>query len=179
MKRVLILLTIIIYSITLSAQDNSRGSESKVKWYTIEEAEKLIKKEPRPIFIDTYTDWCHWCLKLDAEVFTDPVIAKILNEKYYAVKFNAESKEPVMFQGKKFVNDGRYGKTHELAYALLNSKMSYPTVVFLNDKAQLITPVPGFRSAKEFEPILIYFSGKEWQTTNFNDFMSSFTGTIK
>ena len=38
-------------------------SQQKIKWYTIEEAEKLNKKDPRPIFIDTYTDWCGWCKK--------------------------------------------------------------------------------------------------------------------
>lgn len=174
MKRVIISLFIIVSALSLSAQVNST-----VRWYTIEEAEKMTKKSPRPIFVDTYTDWCGWCKRLDSDVFTNPVIVQILNEKYYPVKFNAESTEPVTFQGKTYKNDGAYGRAHQLAYALLKGKLSYPTVVFLNNKAQVITPVPGFRSAKEFEPILIYFSGNDWQTKNYEDFYSSFKGKIE
>ena len=124
-----------------------------VKWYSIEEAAALAKSDPRPIFVDAYTDWCGWCKKLDKDTFSNPVIAEILNTKYYAVKFDAEGSEPVTFQGRKFVNDGSLGKTHQLAYALLQGKLGYPTVVFLTANSELITPVPGYRNAKDFEPL--------------------------
>jgi len=172
MKRVIFILLVIFPSFMLTAQNTS------VKWYTIEEAEKLIRDNPRPIFIDTYTDWCGWCKKLDSDVFSDPVIANILNEKYYAVKFDAESRKSVVFQGKTYKNDGTIGRTHQLAYALLKGKMSYPTVVFLNNKAEVITPLPGFRSAKEFEPILEFFSGTDWETKTYEDFTKTFTGKV-
>ena len=55
------------------------AQSARVKWYTIQEAEKLVKANPRPIVIDTYTDWCGWCKKLDQETFSNPVIAEILN----------------------------------------------------------------------------------------------------
>lgn len=152
------------------------GQTTPVKWYTIEEAAALAAKSPRPIFVDAYTDWCGWCKRLDKETFSNPVIAEILNTKYYPVKFNAESKEPVMFQGRKFINDGKLGPTHQLAYALLQGQMSYPTVAFLTAKSELITPLPGYRSAKDFEPFLEYFGGNSWQKQSFEDFMKTFKG---
>ena len=113
MKELIFVLLLAAAGLAVSAQ------ESAVKWYSIEEAVALAQKSPRPIFVDTYTDWCGWCKKLDKDTFSHPVIAEILNNKYYAVKFDAEGKEPVVFQGRKFVNDGSLGKTHQLAYALL------------------------------------------------------------
>ena len=80
----------------------SAGQENneKVKWYTFEEAVDLSKNNPKKLFIDVYTDWCGWCKRMDQNTFTHPVIAKYLNENFYAVKFNAESTKPIDFTGK-------------------------------------------------------------------------------
>jgi thioredoxin-related protein len=173
MKKIFFAVLIFVPSFFLS------GQSATVKWYSIEEAVNLAKNNPRPIFIDTFTEWCGWCKKFDKEVFSDSTIAGILNEKYYAVKFDAESKAPVVFQSKDYINDGKLGKFHQLAYAILKGKMSFPTVVFLNSKSELITPLPGFRPAKDFEPYLMYFSGDIWQTQSFEDFLKTFTGKVK
>jgi uncharacterized protein YyaL (SSP411 family) len=170
MKKLIIILLLVAPALLLSAQTET------VKWYSIEEAVSLAKSNPRPIFVDAYTDWCGWCKKLDKETFSHPVIADILNTKYYAVKFDAEGKEPVTFQGRQFVNDGSLGKTHQLAYALLQGKLGYPTVVFLTANSELITPVSGFKTPVQIEPMLVYFAGTGWQKQSYEDFMKTFTG---
>jgi thioredoxin-related protein len=170
MKRLIIILLLAIPALLASAQS------APVKWHSIEEAVALAQKSPRPIFVDAYTDWCGWCKKLDKDTFSHPVIAEILNTKYYAVKFDAEGKEPVTFQGRKFVNDGSLGKTHQLAYALLQGKLGYPTVVFLTASSELITPVSGYKTPAQIEPMLNYFAGTSWQKQSYEDFLKTFTG---
>ena len=173
MKKLLFSLLIAAAGLVVSAQDTA------VKWYTIEEASALAKTNPRPIFVDAYTDWCGWCKKLDKDTFSNPVIAEILNNKYYAVKFDAEGKEPVTFQGRKFVNDGSLGKTHQLAYALLQGKLGYPTVVFLTASSELITPVSGYKTSAQIEPMLSYFAGTSWQKQSYDDFLKTFQGRVQ
>jgi len=173
MKKAFLVLLLMVPAILISAQN------TPVKWYSVEEAVALAQATPRPIFIDAYTDWCGWCKKLDKDTFSHPVIAEILNSKFYAVKFNAESKDPVNFQGRTFVNDGKMGATHQLAYALLQGKLGYPTVVFLTAKGELITPVSGYKSAKDFEPMLEYFGGISWQKQSYEDFLKTFTGKVQ
>ena len=170
MKKLILLLLLIAPAALLSGQSEA------VKWYSIEEAATLAKSNPRPIFVDAYTDWCGWCKKLDKDTFSNPVIAEILNTKYYAVKFDAEGKEPVTFQGRKFVNDGTLGKTHQLAYALLQGNLGYPTVVFLTAESELITPVSGYKTPVQIEPMLHYFAGSSWQKQSYEDFMKTFKG---
>jgi thioredoxin-related protein len=175
MKRAFSILFFISIVISLSSQ------EKPVKWYTIQEAEKLSKQSFRPIFIDTFTDWCGWCKKMDKETFTHSVIADILNNKFYPVKFDAEGKETINFFGQTFINDGKAGNAHQLAVALLNGQLSYPTVVFLtkqDDKFQ-VSPVPGFRQPKEMEMLLTYFADKAYQTQKWEDFQSTFKGKIE
>ena len=142
----------------------------------------LTRQAPRPIFIDTYTDWCGWCKKMDKETFTNSVISDILNNKFYPVKFNAEGTESVTFFGKTFINDGKAGKAHQLAVALLNGQLSYPTVVFLipqKDGKIQIQPVPGFREPKDMEVLLSFFADKAYDTQTFEDFQKSFQGKVK
>lgn len=170
MKKLIFILLLTIPALLASAQS------AAVKWYSIEEAVALAQKSPRPMFVDAYTDWCGWCKKLDKDTFSNPVIAEILNTKYYAVKFDAEGKEPVTFQGRKFVNDGSLGKTHQLAYALLQGKLGYPSLVFLTATSELITPISGYKTPAQLEPLLNYFAGTSWQKQSFEDFLKTFKG---
>lgn len=173
MKRLTIIFLLALPALLASAQT------ATVKWYSIEEAVAIAQKSPRPIFVDAYTDWCGWCKKLDKDTFSNPVIAEVLNTKYYAVKFDAEGKEPVTFQGRKFVNDGSLGKTHQLAYALLQGKLGYPSLVFLTAGSELITPVSGYKTPAQLEPLLSYFAGTSWQKQSYDDFLKTFKGQVQ
>jgi thioredoxin-related protein len=135
-----------------------------VKWMTFEEAIQKNKTEKRNIFIDVYTDWCGWCKVMDKNTFNEPEVAKLLNEKFYPVKFNAEQTEDIVFNGTtfKFVPYGNKG-SHQLAMALLNNQMSFPTVVFLSDDYTSAFPIPGYRKPEEFHKYALFFSQSEYK----------------
>ena len=172
MKKAFLIFSVV--AISLSAM----GQKTEVKWYTIEDAEKMVKTSPRPLFIDTYTDWCGWCKKLDADTFSNPIIAEILNSRFYPVKFDAEGKDPVVFQGQTFINDGKSGKSHQLAIALLRGQMGYPNLVFFNEKLQLVTNVSGYMVPKDLEVILGYMADKAYENQKFEDYSKSFKGKL-
>jgi thioredoxin-related protein len=118
---------------------------------------------------------------MDQDTFTNSVIAEILNTKFYPVKFNAEGKEKVTFLGQTFINDGKAGRAHQLAVALLNGQLSYPTVVFLyQDGDKLgVSPVPGYMPPKQIEPFLSFFAEKAFKTTSWEDYQKSFVGKVR
>lgn len=152
-------------------------TQSNVQWMTWEEAiaagdrAKALGKTPKKIFVDIYTNWCGWCKKMDQETFEKEPIASYLNEHFYPVKLNAEQREPIQFRDKtfKFIAQGRRGY-HELAAALLNGKMSYPTVVFLNEDVQIIQPIPGYLNEQIFDTILHFFAGDYYLSTKWETF---------
>ena len=170
-------LSIVMLGFSAYAQNQEA---TKVKWYTFEEAVKLNQTNPKKIFIDVYTDWCSWCKVMDRETFSHPEIAEYLNKYFYPVKFNAESKEPLTFMGKVFENKGQGRRSpHDLAAALLQGKMSYPSVAYLDEENKFLTSVPGYYPPEQMEPILKFFGGNYYKTTPWDEYSKSFKGTVE
>lgn len=172
---------ILFITSTLFAFTTDKSTDNKdVNWITVEEAYAKIKDEPRPILIDVYTDWCGWCKRMDATTYSNPEIIEYLNNNFYTVKFNAEQKEDITVMGQtfKFVAQGKRGY-HELAAALLNGKMSYPSTVFLTDGFQVIQPIPGYLDAKGIEPILHFFSNKNYEKIAWESFQKDFKSQLE
>lgn len=163
--------------------NTTRASENdtKINWVSMEEAVALSEENPKKIFVDIYTDWCGWCKRMDANTFSHPDIASYINENFYAVKLNAEQSEPIVFRGTEYINENPDGRrsSHNFAIALLQGKMSYPSVAFFDEELNLITAIPGYREPKDFEPILVFFSEDVFMTQpNLEEFINGFSGTI-
>jgi thioredoxin-related protein len=171
------LLLVLMVSKLAIGQKEATSSPAVVKWMTFEQAVEKSKTEKRKIFIDVYTDWCGWCKVMDNKTFTDPQVAQLLNEKFYPVKFNAEQRQDVVYNGVtfKFIESGR-GGYHQLAASLLNNQLSYPNFVFLSDQFQIIpliqgySSLPGFRKADEFHLFLSYVGNSHYQKMTLEDY---------
>ncbi|ELR72328.1 hypothetical protein C900_01610 [Fulvivirga imtechensis AK7] len=156
-----------------------KGAAGTVNWMTFEEAVEKSKVEKKKIFIDVYTDWCGWCKVMDKNTFSEPEIAKYLNENFYPVKFDAEQEEEITFRDRtfKFVPSGKRGY-HELAAALLNNKLSYPSVVFLDEDFNMIQPLAGYQKPDQFEKIVKYIGGDHFKTTAWQEWEQNFESKI-
>ena len=148
-----------------SASSEING-QNKIKWMSWEDALAAHENKPRKFVVDIYTDWCLWCKKMDKQTFQKDHIARYVNQNYYAIKFDAETKRDIEFNGNtyKFIRKGRKGY-HELAVAITQGQLSYPTVVFLDENLSVIQPIPGFQDANMFELIMTYFSDNRYKDT--------------
>ncbi len=146
----------------------------EVNWVTFEEAIELNKKEPRKLLIDLYTDWCGWCKRMDRDTYSDPSVVEVINKNYYAVKFNAEQEDPVQLEEHtfNFVPNGRRGY-HELAAALTNNKLSYPTTVFMDEEIRIIQPIAGYMKPVDFLPILKFIGEDHFKTTSWEQYTAA------
>jgi thioredoxin-related protein len=128
----------------------------QITWMSIEQAEEACKKKPKKIFIDVYTDWCGWCKKMDKSTFMDPAVVKYVKEEFYAVKLDAEDKNNIIFKNKVFKHNDQQ-KANELAVLFLNGEMSYPSIVYLDEKLNVIQTMGGYVDGSQFNMILHYF----------------------
>ena len=161
-----------LFAFLLFSTSSFNATAQEVNWLSWNEAMALAQsdEEPKKIFIDVYTDWCGWCKKMDKDTFQNPEVALYMSQNFYMVKLDGEGKEPIEFRGKtyKYVPSGRRGY-HELAAALLKGRLSYPTVVFMDEDLNLLSPVPGYQKPEPFLNIARFFGDDiykeiDWQT---------------
>jgi thioredoxin-related protein len=169
-----LLKSVVISSIVVLTFTHTLYSQ-QIKWMSFDEAVAAHQHEKKKIIVDIFTDWCTWCQKMDQSTFQNAFIANYINEHFYAVKFNAEQQEKITFNSKEYfyVKSGRRGY-HELAVELALGRLSYPTVVFLDENLQVIQALRGFQSALRFEQIMTYFAQDFHKTTPWSKFSENY-----
>ncbi len=140
-----------------------------IHWQSFRETDKLLKENPKKVFITLYTSWCKWCKKLESEVLSDTALSNYINGHYYAIRFNAESKEDVSFFGQTFSYDP-IAKVHSLALALMESDIGYPSSFILDEELELLQPVKGFVKKEEISPILQFYGDNHYQSKSWEEY---------
>ncbi len=164
---------ILLFTIAFSF---ARPTKEKIRWLGTAELQVAYSKTPKPILVDVYTDWCGWCKVMDRETYDKEAVVNYINEHYYAVKLNAESKDTLEWGGKKYGYNPEY-KSNELAVYLLYGQMSYPTTVFLSAINAQPAPLAGFLKPKELESPLKFFGDGEYKSKTFPEFMKTFSSS--
>lgn len=170
---------ILFLALTSFRTDSAIRKEEGIQWISIEEAYAKTQKEPRKVLVDLYTDWCGWCKVMDRETYKNAEVIDYINKKYYAVKLNAEQREAITLGSQKFefIAEGQKG-IHQIALALTNNQPSFPTTIFLDDKFQMIQPLPGYMKAKEFHEVITFFGDNYNKKESFEDYKAKTYKTI-
>jgi uncharacterized protein len=83
-----------------------------------EQAFAKAKRENKPILLDIGAVWCHWCHVMDRESYDDPEVAKIVNERFVAVKVDRDERPDI---------DSRY----QVAVSAISGQGGWPLTAFL------------------------------------------------
>ena len=170
MKRLLLLAFAATVSLSLSAQtaaskkkpakkaaatEASVDDAKEIRWMSLDDVQVAMKEKPKKVFMDVYTDWCGWCKVMDKKTFSHPEVIKYINQNFYAVKLNAEQRDPIRFNGSMFSFKEEY-RANEFAVNMLQGRMSYPTTVIMEENFQSPQPIPGYLDVPTIEKVLKY-----------------------
>jgi len=90
-----------------------------IRWHEWgEEVFEEAKRENKPILLDIGAVWCHWCHVMDRESYDDPEIARIVNERFVAIKVDRDERPDI---------DSRY----QVAVQAISGQGGWPLTAFL------------------------------------------------
>ncbi len=150
-----------------------------VNWLSIKEAQQKNKEVQKPFIIDIYTDWCGWCKHMMKTTYSNAGIANYINSNFYPVKFDAETKDTIEYNGKIYKPTSKEPKTpHELAIKFLGTSLSYPSTMFVTNNFEYNLLSQGFIEDKKIEPLLIFMVENAWRNSVYDEFNKHFNRTF-
>lgn len=146
----LLLCALLLATVCASA---AKLKPAMVHWMDYTEALKTAKKTPKLIFVDLYADWCIPCRVMDANVYSDPSVASLLNTRFLPVKLDADSQDSIVCDGQKNTVQRCYFDVWELS--------ALPAFVLIAPKGLTILTVTDSMSPQELQIMLYQFLEKE------------------
>jgi thioredoxin-related protein len=157
---------ILFFSTTLMSQE-----ENSVRWTDMQSAINNSQTNGKIIFVDVYTTWCGWCIRMDQTTFKDEAVVKMLNERFVSVKFNAEGSDTIVHNDKTYSNPnpGRSRSTHGFTYALLGQRFGYPSFAFMDAQGKVIGVLPGYQNPSQLLSVLTYFYTEAYLKSSYDE----------
>lgn len=167
---VLLITALTILTATGTGQKPGGSEKSGLNWTSLEEAIERAGNEKKPVLLDVYTDWCGWCKKLDKETFNDPKVAEVLSNMFTLAKVNGESREEIIYKDQK---------TNGIGLARGFGIRGYPAIIFLDEKGDMLTLIPGFLDAEQFLPVVKFIGTREYENTDWEVYLKNYESSKK
>lgn len=89
-RKLVVSLTCLGSAISISAQ------RTTLRWQPwSDSAFRQARAEHKFVLLDLEAVWCHWCHVMDDVTYSDPVVVKLLNERYLLVKVDQDSRPDI------------------------------------------------------------------------------------
>jgi len=149
---------LLMFQAALLLSMNLQAVAQQLNMLSVSAADSAVQAAPRPVLVLLSTDWCKYCRMQKNQILKNKDFQNAAAALFYYVGFNAESKEDITFNGRRY----RYKATgvstglHELAVALNGSDaIVFPTWVLLDEHYEVLFRHSGVLSPKQLKEMLV------------------------
>ena len=139
----------------------SQSNNESTGKHALEEAQIRRSEAARPLIIFITANWCSYCRLMKKKVFGNANVATQIESDFYFAELNGGYTKPIKWEGKtyRFAPTGAGTGTHELALHLgaVNGKLTYPTIVILDENNKVLYRYSGYLKSDELLELLGHF----------------------
>ncbi len=134
-----------------------------ITWHSYNAGMLKAKQLKKPVLVDFYASWCHWCKVMDKETFSNQKVIRKLRSDYIPIRLDMESEEVIQMGENRFTARD---------FASMLGVSGLPTVAFFERSGKLITMVPGYVQVDTMLPLLNYIGDECYKSRiTFKDYM--------
>lgn len=140
------------------------GLRADTGWEDFDPGLARSLKEGKPLMVDLYTTWCHWCEVMDEKTFNNRKVKAYLDKHFVKVRILAEDQDATLtYQGKRYSH---------VEFSRAVGVRGYPSIAFFDRDGELITVIPGYIPPETFLPMLKYITQECYKKKiSFKDFL--------
>lgn len=129
----------------------AKPAKAAIQWLGYDEGLARAKETGKPLLINFWADWCHYCRRMKAETYADSAVVAAVNADFIPVSINTTTDQR---RAAEFFVRG------------------LPTIWFVaSDGATRITNLPGYVEAPMFLEVLRYLATRSYETMDFKTFL--------
>ncbi len=154
------------------SQASSTGGDQLVstypRWRTFSDGMSEVLRNGKKGIIEIYLNSNNLCKRMEDETFSDPQVQRALDERFVAIKLDAESNREQVYNGIK--------TTERLLAGSISHIDFYPTFIFVDGKGARINMIEGFLDSQKFIDYLNYVSDDYYRKMSFGDYRQKVYG---
>ncbi len=168
MKKYYLFPLLLVFSMLCApAGETNAVVKSSVTWYGYNEGIARARAQQRPVIIDFYASWCHWCKVMEKDTFANERVKKRLAADYVAIRIDMESNARIRLKDRTLAPN---------EFAAMMGVRGLPTLAFLDKKGEPITSIPGYIKPDILLPLLGYIRDECYRMqVTFKDYMEKKT----
>lgn len=153
----------------------------KPDWHTFSEIAQLQKKKPKKTIVSIGASFCNTCRVMNKGTYANEELTGYLNKNFYLAELNAEQKEEIEFNGKKYLNNGEGGfPFHSLALELTRKNFIIPATVVLDEKNEILDVISFYQNPAWLLKVSHYFGDNEYKKMKWDEYLKKLeTSTTK
>lgn len=138
------------------------NAQPRLNTVDFEDLSALQASKEKPVLVFLTADWCRYCKNVEQTSFREPEIVKQLNEEFYVVIFDIESRKPIQFKGQeyRYKSTGLNTGVHELAEKIgsIEGVLNTPTFVVMDSAMKIVFQYGGYMDSQQIKSLLMISS---------------------
>ncbi len=143
------------------------GQDSKISWYSMQEAQQMAREKAKKVLVFADASWCTYCKKMKKEVFPQQAVIDSMNAYFYAVRVDIESDERMVYNGEEITQQ---------QFARKTGTQATPTFFFIGQNGENLGAQPGFIPADTFSQLLGFIGSDAFEEIEFKTYLKQHNG---